>query len=263
MEKILSKIQIAVIIPDAPPLQYMADWIKFYTKSAPEMAKALEESIPNFRAYFEKIVKPGIDTMKGWIPKDYRSKHGRTYQDIINTAETNARESYKKWREKLKRLLETVDGEEAKRLREKIEYKAYEACLRAAQISMPFEGYGTEVRGVASFAARWLSGDETAKALITDRDKVLAGGPVLITTEERASNFRNKFIQRIKEAGSPIMTSLHFDSEVLQAENDKTNELVNKFLADGFAKFSTGGESHTDFMVIDGKLYLEIQISRI
>jgi hypothetical protein len=184
MDKLISKVQIYVIIPDAPPLKYMVNWVKSYTESAPEMAKALKEAIPNFKAYLEKIVQPGIDTLKQWIPVGYRSKRGRTYQDIINTAETNAREGYKRWQEKLKKLFETVDGEETKRLNEKIEYRAYLACLRAAQISMPFEGYGDEVRGVASFAARWLSGDETVKALITDRDKVLFGGPILITNPE-------------------------------------------------------------------------------
>jgi hypothetical protein len=60
------------------------------------------------------------------------------------------------------------------------------------------------------------------------------------------------------------LTTRHFDSEVLQAENDKTNELINQFLANGFAKFSTGGESHIDF-IKDGadQLFLEIQVNQI
>jgi hypothetical protein len=263
MSKVVSKIQIAVIIPDAPPLKYMADWVKFMKDSTPEMAKALEKAIPNFKAYLEKIVKPGIDTLKKWIPVGYRSKRGRTYQDIINTAETNAREGYKKFKAKIKRMLETVDGEEAKRLHEILEFRAYDACLRMAQLNLPFTGYEDEIRGLAPFAARWLSGDETIKALITDRDKVLAGGPVLITEPERAGEFRNEFIQRIKKAGSAIMKSRHYDPEVIQAENDKTNELINQFLVDGFAKFATGGESHTDFILINDKLYLEIQVSSV
>jgi len=285
-DKLISKVQIYVIIPDAPPLKYLADWLKSIKDSTPDWYKALEKAIPNFKAYLEKIVQPGIDALKKWIPVGYRSKHGRTYQDIINTAETNACEGYKRWQEKLKRLFETVDGEEAKRLHETLEFRAYDACLRAAQISMPFEGYSTEVRGVASFAARWLSGDETVKTLICDLDKDLFGGPVLITEPERAGEFRNEFIQRIKKAGSAIMkssrfvslttsrfaefippsaglTTRNYDLEVIQAENDRTNELVNQFLADGFAKFTTDGESHIAFIVKNGLLYLDIQVSQI
>jgi len=47
MGKIVSKIQVFVIIPDEPPLKYLAEWVTSYKEATPEMAKALEKAIPN------------------------------------------------------------------------------------------------------------------------------------------------------------------------------------------------------------------------
>lgn len=286
MGKVISKIEIAVIIPDEPPLEYLVEWVKSMKESAPEMAQALRKAIPNLEAYLKKIVYPGIDEMKGslekpgWLNPDYRTKHGRTRVNIINTAEKNFHEGYKRLRKKIKQLFEAVDGESAKRYSETLEYRAYHACLRTAQLNLPFTGYHDEIRGVGPFAARWLSGDETAKAQICDLDKVLVNGPVLITKPERAGEFRNELIHRISQSGSRIVKAM-YDPEVIRPENNQTNELVNQFLSDGFAKFTTGGESsrlgrdgvypeerravasHLDFIVENGLLYLDIQVSQI
>jgi len=158
-------------------------------------------------------------------------------------------------------MFETVDGEEAKHFSETLDYRAYQACLQTAQLNLPFSGYGKQIRGLAPFAAKWLTGDKTVLSLLTPEDIGWKGGPILITNPDRAGDFRNKLIWRLSQAGARIVKA-GFHPDVLQVENDLTNQLVNQYVRSNIVPFAQGGDSHIDFIRLNGRLYLDIQVAQ-
>jgi hypothetical protein len=262
--ELVSKIEILAIIPEEPPLEYFLGWVAGMKKAAPKISKGLRKVLASLKEYTKTIPKPGIVEMKKWLRPGYRTKAGRTDQEVIKLAEARSLESYHKFKKKIKRLFKKRWGKEAKCFLDTIDYRAYQACLRVSQLSLPFTGYRDRIRGLASFATRWLLGDQTVKYLVIDQDRPLKGGPINIISNRQVRQFRQKFCYRIQQAGSPIVKSRKFnqyDPAVIRAENDLTNQLVNQFIRPDIVPFSTGGPSHLDFVVIDEKLYLEVQVS--
>lgn len=278
MDKTVSKIKVFVFMPTEPPQEYLDKWRESMKRAGINMGKGLEIAIPDFAAYNEKIAQPVIEATQsspekpGWINPNYRTKSGRTLNEVIHTAQANIEQGYKKFKEKTERMFETIDGEPNKRFSEMIERWAYDAALRMAQRNLPFIGYQNKIRGVAPFAARWLTGDMTVRLLITNADKEIEGVPILICNVEKISLFRDKLVRRLHQAGARIVKA-GFDDEIIQAENNLTNELVNQYLpdltsgqaglSDGFAKFATGGESCLDYVVENSLMFLEIVVSQI
>ena len=258
MEGVISQIQISVIIPEEPPLDYLADWVASMKKAAPKIKKGLRKTIANFKAYAKKMSRPSRKTLQEWLNPNYRTKRGLSYKQVIIMAKAHERTGYNKFKKKIERAFKKMWGKETKYFLEAIDYRAYRACLRMSRLNLPFTGYGDQIRGVGPFAARWLSGDETVKYLIIDQDNLISGNPVMITRPNRAARFRNKFISRMRQAGSRIIKSGY---RAIRTENNLTNKLVNKFIRPDIVPFITGGNSHIDFALIGNQLYLEIQVA--
>lgn len=68
--------------------------------------------------------------------------------------------------------------------------------------------------------------------------------------------------QRLIQAGVNIVKAAH-DPAVIAAENQLTCEEVQGFVDTtlGLAPFTAGGDSHVDYIIIDGQLYLNIKVS--
>ena len=67
---------------------------------------------------------------------------------------------------------------------------------------------------------------------------------------------------REKEVFAKIVKA-NYNSNIITKENDLTNVIMNGYRdpALNIEVFTTGGESHVDFIMIDEQLFLEVQVS--
>jgi len=286
MNHIVSKVRVAVIVLYKPPSDLLADWIKSVSSNVPKTAKGLKQAIACYDDYLNKIGQPAQQATARWLNPNIRTKSGLTYQEILKKTSRHIDESYRKY----KRKLNTAFKNGAEKFFEAILLKAYKSCWRMSQLSLPFSGYGKQVRGVAPFAIDWLSGNETVLEQLQSEDNLSVGGPVLIVKQKQIGKFRQKLFNRLCQAGSRIVKS-GYEPVIIRRENDLTNELVNQFLnppnpllqrgkEDDFVSFSTGGESsrlgrdgvypeerravasHVDYIMENEQPFLEIQVTR-
>lgn len=260
--KLLSKIKVWVEIPKEPPAEYVEKWKRSMIAAGPKMAEGIKKSISGVGDYARKIGKHSIKDKIQFIKPNYRSKHGRTYKNIIDSMITNMPNGYNKFKGKTGQAF----GDEAKQFSAAIEAKAYQAALKTSRNVFPFGGYKNQIRGVGPFAARWLSGDHKVLELTLPQDMDLEGGPVLITQPERAGEFRKRLINRIKQAGAQIVRYNKFNQVTIDRENAITNQLVNEYVRpirtdvppDGTT--SNGVQVRVDFVVENDLLYLKIEV---
>ncbi|MBI4833800.1 MAG: hypothetical protein HY811_03120 [Planctomycetes bacterium] len=256
-EKAISRIKVRVFIPDEPPAEYLEKWKRSMIEAGPRMGRNLKASISGLGDYAQKMAKPTIKNKIEFLNPNYRTKRGKTFENIINSMITNIPEAYGKFKDNTERIFETVDGEAAKRFAEKIEQEAYWTALKISQTALPFGGYKNIVRGVVPFAARWLTGDLTVMELLTKSDIYYGRHPVLITQPERSGEFRKRLINRIKKAGSRIVQTTEKNKErVIAEENASTNQLVKDYALEEL-------DVSVNFVLETTQLYLDIQVSQL
>jgi hypothetical protein len=247
-EQVISKIRIPVIIPDEPPEEFMKHWVSASKKAASRTAKGLRKAISNIDEYTQKIAQPAQNWMQKFIDPKFRSKKGLTLQSIIDRTHDHIETGYRKFKRKTRQAFKKDEGKPVKHFSELIDSKAYYACKRISQLVFPFKGFRNVIRGIGPFAARWLTGDKSVTTLLRKREKAEKGGPVMIIKEELHGKFKKEFINRITQSGAASVRA-GFDSEIIQMENDRTNEMINQYIRDGILPFATGGASYVDFMV--------------
>ncbi|MBI4833398.1 MAG: hypothetical protein HY811_01075 [Planctomycetes bacterium] len=251
-EKVISRIKAKVDIPSEPPAEYLEKWKQSMLNAGTKMGENIKNSISGLGDYAQKMANHNIKDKIEFFNPNYRTRSGRTYESIINSMISNMPAGYNKYKGKIEQAFEKVDGEENKRFNESIESQSYQSALKIARTSLPFTGYGNKIRGIAPFAARWLSGNPEALKLTKPGDYGIEGGPVLITQPERAGEFRQRLINRIRQAGARIV-KYGFAPFIIADENALTNQLVSEYLLDGLA-------ARVDFVLENTLLYLDIQV---
>ncbi|MBI4834839.1 MAG: hypothetical protein HY811_08495 [Planctomycetes bacterium] len=259
---ILSKIKIAVFIPEEPPKGYLEKWRDSMKKAAPKMRLGIKQAISGIGDYAQKIAKPGIKEMIEWLNQGYKTKTGKNYEKIINNMLANIPKGYARYMKKVTRAFKAVKGNKADRFAKIIDAKSYWVALRRSQLVLPFIGYKDVIRGLGPFSARWLNGDLAVMELLTKQDNCYGTKPLLITAPEKAGEFRNKFVQQISKSGARIVQYDYGDKIILE-ENKEMNKLINKYADKGIAEFSPGKSSHVDFILEGNQLFLDIQVAQV
>jgi hypothetical protein len=161
-------------------------------------------------------------------------------------------------------MFETVDGIPAKRYKDIVDRTKQAFGRGTAERTLPFTGTKIEGRGCAPIAAQWMVGDIRTMDWLRAGDKVLEGGPYLVTQANQAPSFKTMLNQRLIQAGAAIVKS-NYDAGVVAAQNTRTNHLVQSLVdpALGLTPFATGGISHVDYILIDKQLFLEVQVNQI
>ncbi|MBI4834233.1 MAG: hypothetical protein HY811_05390 [Planctomycetes bacterium] len=250
---ILSKIKIAVFIPEEPPREYLEKWRDSMKKAAPKMRLNLKKAISGIGDYSQKIAKSTIKEFIELLNQGYLTKTGKKYEQIINKMLTEIKKSHRKYAGKTKKAFARVGSQRASRFIETIDDKAYIVALRQSQLVLPFSGYKDIIRGAGPFAARWLSGDSAVMKLMTKQDNCYGTKPVSITKPEKSGEFRNKFVQQISKSGARIV-QYNYSPEIIRQENKAINELVNQCSTKGF-------KVSIDFSTENNLLYLAIEVS--
>jgi len=261
---IVSHVKLIATIPIDVAQRVIESWARNMKDEAPDMYAKMLSRIPDMKRFVERLGQPSHDGYAPFVNPTFVSKGGQGYDDIEAGQASNIKRSYDKYRAKLDYMFATVDGIPAKRFKDMVEQMKGVYGLGAIARTLPFTGTKIEGRSCAPLAAMWLVNDLTVLDQLRSADKVLEGGPILVTAPNEVPSFKVALNQRLIQAGASIVKR-NFDAAAFAEHNDRTNNLVQHFLNPGLGlnPFATGGPSHVDYILEHDQLFLDIQVDRV
>ncbi|MBI4835583.1 MAG: hypothetical protein HY811_12290 [Planctomycetes bacterium] len=265
MSNIVSHGMLMIGWPLDTPTEVGEKWAANMKANALRIYQSILAKIPDKGKFQERIAGPASTGYAGYVNPGFVSRRGNEVSDILDGQVANLRDSYEKFVRNLEHAFETVDGDQAKRFKEKVE-KAKENFMEGmARRTLIFGGTRVKGRGAAAIAPHWLVNDQRVMDWLRADDKVLEGGPFRVCKIQDRSAFKAALTERVIQAGVRIIKS-GFSPMVIAKENNQTNNLVQKFIDPslGLESFSTGGLSRLDFILQgNNRLFLEVQVSQV
>jgi len=265
MSTIISKVRLFVPLDLTTIPEHMSnDWRDSLKSKAEVMDKKRKEVIANEMDYKLKLAGPSSRAFAPFPSPTFRSKSGKSRQAIVNAQAENILNTFNNYETKLLRAFEEIEGEVGKRFKESVDNAVDLYVTRVAKRTLPFTGEKTIGKSVTGIAPLWLTGDETTERHIRGADQIISGGPVnvaQVTTVDTRTALKVALAQQLTKSGVIIVTG-RFETTQMSAENDGINAII-KGLQDSttYVPFATGGASRCDYIVVDSKMFLEIQVS--
>ena len=266
MSTIISKVRLFVPLDLTTIPEHMSnDWRDTLKSKAEVMDKKRKAVIADEMDYKLKLAGPSSRAYAPFPSPTFRSKSGKSRQAIVNAQAENVMNTFNNYETKLLRAFEEIEGEVGKRFKESVDNAVDLYATRVAKRTLPFTGEKTIGKSVSGIAPLWLTGDETTESHIRGADQVLQGAEVNVALVSGGADNRTALkaaiAQQLTKSGSIIVTG-RFETALMSAENDAINAIV-KGLQDSttYVPFATGGASHCDYIVVDSKMFLEIQVS--
>ena len=261
-ELLVSKVRLMATIPTDVANRVIESWQRSLKDEAEHVYAKILSRIPDEKRFVERLGQPSHDGFSPFVNPDFVSKSGADEADIQAGQASNIKRSYEKYREKLLHLFETVDGIPAKRFREMVDRMKQAYASGTTARTLPFTGTKIEGRGLAPLAGLWLVNNLTVLDQLRAGDQVVFGNPYRICKVKNIAAFKAALTGRLVQAGARIIKA-NYAVNTFTKENDHTNEVVQGLVdpALNIAEFSTGGDSHVDYITVDEQLFLEVQVS--
>ncbi|MEW6026714.1 MAG: hypothetical protein AB1599_05425 [Planctomycetota bacterium] len=224
--------------------------------------KKIDIALPHEQAYKDSLAGPSSSAYSPVINPAFKSRSGRNRDDIVKSQEQNILDSYEKYLVSIEGAFEEVNGEVAPRFKQSVDAHKEVYSHRVARTTLPFTGAMEIGKGIIGIAAFWLVNDPTVLRHIRANDEVFAGGPLNVArqTPDLRSTLKAALVQRLMQSGRLVVLSDWNPTKMTQ-ENDQNNAVIAGLQDAVYVPFATGGPSHCDWKVIDGKKYLEIQVA--
>jgi hypothetical protein len=253
-----------VIEPITTPERIVEQWADGLKTNAVRINDKLKIRIPDEGSYVSRLAAPASEGFAPLIDPAFVNKSGLHRRDIVARQYIKLRESYENYRRKLEDTFAEKDGVPAKLFKEMVDRSKQLFAKGIARWTLPLTGSGPEDMGPTMIAALWLCGDQNVIQRLRGDDKVLEGGPYLVTEIEETPALKAAFAERITQAGVAILQN-GLDPVAMTDHNDRINHLVQRFVnpALGLVPFATGGLSHVDFVRDGHKLSIDLQVSQI
>jgi len=232
------------------------------------------KAVGTIKAYQEKVARPLTQGLSSMFPPDFVSQKGLEKDEIIKLHQRSIQAAGRKYLNKLAQAYKKVNGIPAKLIKDKLATAGEHYARKMAYAFWPLVGGPVPgAKGPVIKTQLWLVGDPVVLNYLTEQDEVLRGEPVLITTQAQRGIFKKRLNSRLIQAGVRILKTFPDYPFILQKENDRTNILIQQFARPEFAPFTTGGDSHLDFLVKEipdpknltrtiKQLYLDIQVAK-
>ena len=197
-------------------------WGQALRDSIPKTIEGILKGVPDNETYRKTILKPLIVAIRKMLGRGFVSRTGLT-QELslaLMKAKVKSEDATKNYIDSVKLAYEAFDQGE----------------LNSAKIAYHLgECFGEyRFRDAIEKALGWLTPN---------------------IQPAKQGRFRQKFRNQILHSGK-LITNLAYDPKYIKPENDKINGLINKDLKKGLVPFSTGGESHCDFVPIPDSIRL-------
>jgi len=259
----VSGLELSVPIKEPPPQWVPDQWAETYKLNIPRLIEKFKAKIGDLKAYLAKIANPAIQGWQNVINPAFKSRSGKDAAGIRETQQANINRAYTKYEASLAHLFETVDEEEAKRLKEIIDNKKDVFAEGMSDRTLRLTGDKIRGRGVAPLASMWLTGDITVTAILRAGDLILYGGPVDISKPGLRPQLKSGLNARLIQSGVAIIHS-EMDATRITSENTIINRFMDAMrdetVYEEFTAVLTPLKSHCGFFMRDGQLYLRIQV---
>lgn len=213
------------------PFEEIEAWGRALRANIPKTKKAILKAVPDNETYRKKIAQPLIVAVRKTLRDDFVNLKGLTKKQIIS-----------------KMKAELKDPNAAKNFRKKVKrgYKNFnQGKLKSAMVARHLgNSFGPHrFRDAIELALGWLT-------------------PFIQPAKQ--GGFRTKFHNQVERSGK-LITDLAYGPDIRKQENDIIHRLINEHLRKGLVPFSTGGQSHCDFILIKDSIvfYDSTQIKEI
>ena len=245
------------------PSDSMSDgWADALKNAAPKLYARLRESVPDWERFQQKIADVSNQEWKGMLDPAFRSKSERNATEISNMQLEKLKESFENWDAKLAYLFETVDGIEAKRFKERVDNSKDLWVKGVIRSTLRFTGDKVRGRGVAPWAAYFLTADKRAIGMMPPGSQVEQGGPVNVTRTGLRTVLKSGLMHKLVQAGV-LIASAKYDPAVILEQNTRINDFI-KGLQDaayvGFQPTVDPAKSYCLYIVDGTEMRLEIQV---
>jgi hypothetical protein len=246
-------------LAEAPPL--MVEQRTRVMKDVSDIIyQKLVKTIATEYDYKTKIAGPSASGYASMIHPDFVSRGGLNRDQIVQKQEDGVMGGWHNFRDNLKYMFETVNGEVNKRFRDAVDAKS-RAYSKGMGKVLTFTGALAELgAGCVGLAVFWLTGDPLVQRHLRGDDKLIAGGPVNISIDTLV--FRAGLTQRLIQSGRTLAIA-NWHPDAMEFENDKNNLIIRALQLNTYARFETSGASHCDWITIDGRQYLEVKVSTV
>ncbi|MEW6027170.1 MAG: hypothetical protein AB1599_07745 [Planctomycetota bacterium] len=225
------------------PSEIKAKWVDGAKKAAGKTYKGLKKAVRSKKDFDEKIGEPVKKTLASFFNPEFVSKHGLTYDDIMNKANESLADAGKRYFKSRERVYETGKYEE------KLELGQREYARKWCKYIGPLRGYKNgHILGLAAMAIMALTGVSGLVSYLRERRVKFEGQPINVTITEKLNQFRRKLDSRLVHWGSEIITQ-DYDVETINKANEEINQLVNEYRREDIAQFTSGGLSHIDVII--------------
>jgi hypothetical protein len=261
----ISEVKLAILLDLAEAGEVQVERWKRGTKGNADLTyQNLQLVIGSEADYKAKLALPAATAYAPVLNPAFVSRSGLDRNRIVRKQSDNITKGYENYRASLAQAFETVDGEPAKRYKEAIDAAAEVYSQKVARNTLPFTGSREIGKGMAPIAAMWLVGDNTVEGHLRGDDQVGSGGPVNVArvTPDMRTALKSALLNRIVQSGK-VLISADWDPTVMTAENDHINNLIMSLQNAAYVPFATAGLSHCDWVVIDGRKYLEIIVETV
>lgn len=267
--------QVRFYIPkrkDIPP-EMMEKWQTGYYQQVRKISGQRRKAVGTVKDYQAKVAQPLQEVTRRWLNPDFHSRKGRSAAEILRVQATALKKSGRQYLKQLDAAYRTVNGVRAKYIKDRLPQAGLRYAEAMAWLVWPLlAGDEPGKPGPVLLAQRWLTSDQTVLTLLKKEDEHLIGEPLLITDQARVKQFKLQLYRRLVWAGRQVIKS-NYLPEAIRLANESINRLVQQFARSEFAPFSTGGDSHLDFIVKEipdpknstrliKQLYLEIQVAK-
>jgi len=267
--------QVRFYIPkrkDIPP-EMMEKWQMGYYQQVRKTSGQRRKSVGTVKDYQTKVAQPLQEVTRRRLNPDFHSRKGRSAAEILRVQAEALKKSGRQYIKKLNVAYRTVNGVPAKYIKDRLSRGGCRYAEAMAWLVWPLlAGDEPGKPGPVPLAQRWLTGDQTVLTLLRKEDEYLTGEPILVTDQARVKQFKLQLYRRLVWAGRQVIKS-NYLPEAIQRSNESINRLVQQFARAEFVPFTTGDDSHLDFIVKEipdpknstrliKQLYLDIQVAQ-
>lgn len=257
---IVSHVKLSVSLPEGAPERVTERWAETLKENANHILEGFRERFPDDVRFQSGLVEPAHKKFRGFVNPSFVSRAGVTGQGIINHHLNKMMGAFKKFRDGI----EAIFANDGQLFKARVDAAKQYFSEGIAQGALLFTGSKREERGPAPIATLWLTNDPITLGLMRAGDTILEGGPYLVCPETKKPGLKAMLNQRLIQAGVEILKSA-MDATVIATQNQLTCEQIQGFTDPSLdlIPFVAAGDSHVDYIVEDGNLYLDIKVSKM
>ncbi|MBI4713094.1 MAG: hypothetical protein HY762_07330 [Planctomycetes bacterium] len=258
----VKKFELKLYVP--PSNEVAADipekWAEGLITNAQRIYDRLMEKVPDEGTFIKTMVDPSTNEYANFVNPGFRSKGGRTADNIKQTKYENMWSSFEEW---LKGLAHTF-GDGAQQFKTAVANAKSWLAIRLGAKALRFTGDKIRGRGPTPVAAYWLVGDSRAREWIRSGDES-DGSPYDIARDGEEPTLKAAIQQRLVQGGMLVVNSRYQDT-AMDAQNTLNGSVLNGLRdtakCDAFSATYDAAKPFCLWRVRpdDGRLYLHLQV---